>query len=245
MPHRLDWDKARRRQVVAQRGSDPAEVTRFRAVAASDADVDRLRKLGYTGKRPATTADLRQLIKSWAPTELGVSRQEIDAVRSARGSAQRLAAAALAEKLDIGYRTRLIEIDSSISKMKPATPGRLRRQATIAYQPLADELRALAKGTCVAARQTSAEPKPGIEPRTQLTVSDAELAVLRALPAGLRQQRAEILWSRISERYESKRDSAMTSRSTSNRQARLRVLFMEYERARRALFDDNGLTPPG
>lgn len=242
MPDRLDWEKARKRQVVSARGGDPTEVTRFRAVAASDADVQKLQKLGYSGKRPATTSEVRELIKTWAPTELGVSRREIDEVRKTKGAKQQTAAAALAEKLAHGYKLRLRAIDGSTAMMKPGTPARLRRQATRSYEVLAEELGALAKGRAVARQNAVSEPSPRVQrASSHLGPTEQELATLRALPVRLQQARAEILWKRVEAKYESKRDAAMGSRSTRSRQSRLRVLFLESQAAKRAIFDDNGL----
>src|SRR5947209_9604315 len=145
MSDRLDWEKARKREIVLKRGADRAPVTRFRAgAAASDADVQRLVSLGYSGKRPESAAEVRELIKRWAPTELGVTRRDIEEVRSAKESMRRGAAVALAEKLARGYSARLAAIAGSTQKMKPSTKVRLRRDATRAYEILAAELHAIA-----------------------------------------------------------------------------------------------------
>jgi hypothetical protein len=246
MPDRLDWEKARKREIVSKRGADRAPVTRFRAgVAASDADVQRLEQLGYSGKRPETASEVKDLIKWWAPTELGVTRREIDEVRSASGHAQKSAATALAEKLARGYNARIAEIATSTQKMKPSTKTRLRREATRAYDVLVRELRGLAGQTQVSRRVPASERAlPLRHSSSRIGPTTQELAILLALPASARQARAEIVWGRVTRAYESKCDAARKSGSTRSKQMRLRALFLDYESAKRQIFGGDDLKVP-
>ena len=60
----MDWDRVRRERALGAHGGERAEVEHLRAsVPASDKQVDQLVTLGYSGKRPRTSAEARLLIR--------------------------------------------------------------------------------------------------------------------------------------------------------------------------------------
>jgi hypothetical protein len=70
---RRDWDKNRRQRPVRTPGGERTDTSRPSGVPPSDKQVRKLRDLGYTGKRPPTSAEANLLIREWTPRPLGVS----------------------------------------------------------------------------------------------------------------------------------------------------------------------------
>jgi hypothetical protein len=68
---KLDWDRERRMQVVRTRGADPVEREHGYHIPASDAQVEALRKIGYRGKRPHSSAHARELLRELQERQKG------------------------------------------------------------------------------------------------------------------------------------------------------------------------------
>ena len=62
---------------MSSHGSERADVTRGRAVPPRDDQVERLTYFGYSGKRPATTAELRRLLNEWRPSWCSIKLGDI------------------------------------------------------------------------------------------------------------------------------------------------------------------------
>ena len=124
MPKKLDWDRVERERRLAKHGGERANLEHIRAVPASDKVVARLVALGYSGKRPATSAEARELIrklrKAPAASEtraapLGDVEVLID--EFARfGTRARFDGQVLGAKLKDAYERELASIESSRAK---------------------------------------------------------------------------------------------------------------------------------
>jgi hypothetical protein len=107
---KLDWEKAAREERVREKGAERASVTRFRAVAPSDWDVERLWQIGFSGARPATKTELQRLLSEWHPHWARITGADISELRRLPLEKRQRSVSQLLVSLEQAYREELKKI---------------------------------------------------------------------------------------------------------------------------------------
>ena len=133
---KLNWERANKETTIATKGSVRTSIMRFSAIPPTDKAVERLHKIGYSGKRPPTRGALSKLLKEWAPEWSGIKPRQMVRLRSLGGEERRNEARRLLTKLEERYSEKAQHIDARTAKGKT----RMRTRIRFEYERFSAEL---------------------------------------------------------------------------------------------------------